>query len=965
MISSVPPEAANSNASLQTINGQEGKLPVDTVGTLEDAFAAASLSDNNGANGSTIDSGSHRNMSKTGGVVCDNSNDIGLNWGRTSHTNEGFHLDDNRGNVNKNESVVDGFNGSATEKCVTPPRKVGQSTSPLHRKRGESIDMFLSMSPSKSLGSEFLKFKNNSLDNLNNTASTGSRGPAMVANSNKVLPPPGIGRDQSPPCSITATTVSGATTSTGSVSPAFNHSSQGHHLPSGGKYGSGILHQNSEQGMLPTKMTIQRHHSHDVRASSNFSTGQELLNMASTSDKNPSQREFFHEPQNNLHEGKHRQHKYQEKPAFPGYGYNNENGHVPQNPTPQPMWQEAVKPSQVFYMAVPMQDGSGQVLQQIEMVQLPGQAPTLMLPTRPGETAPQPITMLQQGGQAPVMMVAPPAVVGGNNNVNNHYGNRRGGHKHSSKKNNSFKHHGGAHVNKCMNGSNLPYNETNNDCGQNLLFHSKGTDNSNMYDRNNLVGGYNSVHQDMIPSSSSTCTDSVELLYSSPHRPPLQDLLGHVRQLSRDQVGCRLLQQALEEEGPTAATCILREGLSFWGEAMVDPFGNYLFQKILEKITVEERVVLIKSVSSRLVNASLNLHGTRSVQKIVELCAMDDVDLSHIHTHRNHLESDSSAKVLTNSLAAAAARLCIDSHGNHVIQRILLKLSYHHSQFVFDSVAASVSDVARHRHGCCVIQRCLDSPPSHARSHLVSRIVENSLELMQDAYGNYVVQYVLDVCSDDDVHAVCESVVGKVNLLAIQKFSSNVMEKCLERCTDRVRKLYVKELCECDRIRELMVDPFGNYVIQRALSVATHSQAVRLVEAMKPHLLSFTSVNGTNPNVEGTRNTAGGRRIMAKISRRFPNFSFINCEGFEGKQQIKITNEPYHEENQMASRGVVMNCRNSHDQHFQQNICNQQIGQYQQQSVNQQHHNFVQSDSNIDFNHLKVNTGDCYYQRHM
>merc|ERR1712238_270185 len=106
------------------------------------------------------------------------------------------------------------------------------------------------------------------------------------------------------------------------------------------------------------------------------------------------------------------------------------------------------------------------------------------------------------------------------------------------------------------------------------------------------------------------------------------------------------------------------------------------------------------------------------------------------------------------------------------------------------------------------------------------------------------------------------------------------------------------------------------------------------VEAMKPHLLSFTSVNGTNPNVEG-------------------------------KQQIKITNEPYHEENQMASRGVVMNCRNSHDPHFQQNICNQQIGQYQQQSVNQQHHNFVQSDSNIDFNHLKVNTGDCYYQRHM
>jgi hypothetical protein len=57
---------------------------------------------------------------------------------------------------------------------------------------------------------------------------------------------------------------------------------------------------------------------------------------------------------------------------------------------------------------------------------------------------------------------------------------------------------------------------------------------------------------------------------------------------------------------------------------MVDPFGNYLFQKILERITPEERVILVKSVSTRLVNASLNLHGTRSVQKIVEVCSVDE-----------------------------------------------------------------------------------------------------------------------------------------------------------------------------------------------------------------------------------------------------------------------------------------------------------------------------------------------------
>jgi hypothetical protein len=252
------------------------------------------------------------------------------------------------------------------------------------------------------------------------------------------------------------------------------------------------------------------------------------------------------------------------------------------------------------------------------------------------------------------------------------------------------------------------------------------------------------------------------------------------------------------------------------------------------------------------------------------MCAIDEADPSP-----GAEGEESSTDILTRALTPAAARLCIDSHGNHVIQRILLKLGHQHATFVFDAVAASVGDVARHRHGCCVIQRCLDSPPSEARGHLVHRIVDNSLDLMQDAYGNYVVQYVLDVCDDSDVHAVCESVVGRVSLLAIQKFSSNVMEKCLERCTDRVKECYLEELSDPERIRELMMDPFGNYVVQRALSVATHAQAVRLVEAMRPHLISSQpgAPYGQRGVAGGMRNTAGGRRIMAKICRRFPNFT--------------------------------------------------------------------------------------------
>jgi hypothetical protein len=493
---------------------------------------------------------------------------------------------------------------------------------------------------------------------------------------------------------------------------------------------------------------------------------------------------------------------------------------------PQAPVQQQMAAPQILYMAVPTPDGRGQMLQPVQVLQIPGGAQTFVLPQTAQMGAPtadanlQPMMVLPSVSQQPVAHTLDPS--------------------------------------------------------------NKGTaqwSNTSQYSRNNekinsqygvdLGGGEDYSSNNRSSPITAAASDAIASIYSSPQRPPLDALLGHVRRLSRDQVGCRLLQQALDEEGSMAATTILNEGISFWGEAMVDPFGNYLFQKILEKITPEERIMLIKSVSSRLVNASLNLHGTRSVQKVVELCAQDEA----LSPETRDEAEGTSADILTSALSPAAARLCIDSHGNHVIQRILLKLGQQHSRFVFDAVAVSVGDVARHRHGCCVIQRCLDSPPSEPRSHLVHRIVENSLELMQDAYGNYVVQYVLDVCGDEDVYAVCESVVGKICLLAIQKFSSNVIEKCLERCSDRVKELYLQELSDADRIRELMMDPFGNYVVQRALSVATHSQAIALVEAMRPHLISSQPGTPHGQRNGGMRNTAGGRRIMAKICRRFPNFT--------------------------------------------------------------------------------------------
>ena len=776
----------------------------------------------------------------------------------------GAHAD-NDGWGNYAVAAQAAFPGSAGKHDAAPSPAVVDNS----HLRNESIDLFLSQSPSQTLGDDVFKFSHPNLPALGSAGASGDEdaaggfrlpgqnlAPGLSSGSNKAtsnsygnmmsVQENPRRRTESPSCSAT-----GTTTSSRSVSPYANSDAGNRgtiHAYRYDSHGPGNMGITSSMDNSASRSGQPSFAEDDGYSNANGSLSHGHGSHPSLTTVDSGHRSPFAKDRGTNLIGGVLNNSSSSSGGSPYDSGYDRSSFAEQAPAPLPAAGGANgQQPQVLYMAVPSPDGRGQVLQPVQMVQLPGQKNYSYVMQQPGAggVVSQPVMGDASLQQHQPSMVLPPLP---NQQSNADYG---------------------GNLNGGVVGGNEPRGADRSRVSGGYAMDNVNTNINRQYD----VSGTHDGFTKSLPRSSSsgqfqtTTAGDAGSLYASPQRPPLDALLGQVRRLSRDQVGCRLVQQALDEEGPMAATLILNEGLPFWGEAMVDPFGNYLFQKILEKITAEERIMLLKSVSMRIVNASLNLHGTRSVQKVVELCALDEQNSTLGPSE------ESAADILTKALAPAAARLCIDSHGNHVIQRILLKLGHKHSKFVFDAVAASVGDVARHRHGCCVIQRCLDSPRTEARSNLVDRIVKKSLELMQDAYGNYVVQYVLDVCADDHVQAVCASVVGKVNLLAIQKFSSNVMEKCLERCGDRTKELYIQEMSNPDRVRELMMDPFGNYVVQRALSVATHAQAVRLVEAMRPHLMNAQTTGPNGQRNGGVRNTAGGRRIIAKICRRFPNFT--------------------------------------------------------------------------------------------
>jgi hypothetical protein len=115
----------------------------------------------------------------------------------------------------------------------------------------------------------------------------------------------------------------------------------------------------------------------------------------------------------------------------------------------------------------------------------------------------------------------------------------------------------------------------------------------------------------------------------------IEDLVGEISSLCKDQHGCRYLQKKLEEGSPEHRDMIFRETFSQFADLMTgalnrspwshhelshhaDPFGNYLCQKLLEFASDEQRNIICESVAPDLVNISLNMHGTRAVQKMID-----------------------------------------------------------------------------------------------------------------------------------------------------------------------------------------------------------------------------------------------------------------------------------------------------------------------------------------------------------
>ncbi|QPG75482.1 hypothetical protein FOA43_002837 [Brettanomyces nanus] len=302
--------------------------------------------------------------------------------------------------------------------------------------------------------------------------------------------------------------------------------------------------------------------------------------------------------------------------------------------------------------------------------------------------------------------------------------------------------------------------------------------------------------------------------------------------MSQDQYGCRYLQKKIDENFAVNFPLIFQSVYQHSTDLMVDPFGNYLIQKLMGSASAEELSLILISIGPSIYKISIDQHGTRACQKMIDC----------LSTPAHH-------RLLETYLSPHIVELIQDLNGNHVIQKCIQKFQDVDLQFIIDLICSNMVAISTHKHGCCVMQKLMNKCNSNQLIQLGCEILNNSISLMQDQFGNYVVQYLISLEIPKLNSQLITIVASYVTELSCQKFSSNVVEKCLKikvykqhKNARQVNPL-LEEILREPTLSNLIKDQYGNYVVQTSMEVSPFEYKVRFAMALDPLLptIKFTS----------------------------------------------------------------------------------------------------------------------------
>ena len=294
-------------------------------------------------------------------------------------------------------------------------------------------------------------------------------------------------------------------------------------------------------------------------------------------------------------------------------------------------------------------------------------------------------------------------------------------------------------------------------------------------------------------------------------------LKGKFILLMKNQQTCRILQFYLDQTKKEIIHLIFKEIANNIKELILDIYANYFCLKIFYFLNKNDRLLFLTNISDNFDELCINKISTYPIQCIIE-----------------KLNTEEEFDLIFNSLKNNLMELCFDIYGTHVIEKILTSFNYekhiiHISNFILDNFISLVNN----SNGLCIVKKeiIIEYKRKNGENFkkLKQLLIDNSLLLIQNPFGNYALQLAIDNWDLEDIKEIVNTFKGKILLLSIQKYSSNVIERCIEKDEQFLNSFIYEISIDNKSFGILMKNNYGNYVIQTALKVSRKNKSIQMM----------------------------------------------------------------------------------------------------------------------------------------
>ena len=332
-------------------------------------------------------------------------------------------------------------------------------------------------------------------------------------------------------------------------------------------------------------------------------------------------------------------------------------------------------------------------------------------------------------------------------------------------------------------------------------------------------------------------------------------ILDNLTIFLKEQNKCRIVQEKLEEKknDPNFIGKFFHNIESVLFEIINHQFGNYVIQKFFDIMINQKNKTLITSffakIQNELFKISVNSYGTRVFQK-----ALEKLDESNYE----NFETEELNTIIHNLIEKHLFPLCFDKNGNHVFQKIIRLFPKTKNDFIYNQLNQSAIEICKLKQGATILQTALKYANESQKSSLLHTILDDISTLINDEYGNYIIQFILELKEKEFNQIIYNYITKNTLSLSKKKFSSNVIDKSIIQDDELSIKL-IKHMIDSKVIPEMIKDQYGNYVIQKALTVTSGSIFMSIIKQIQPVVQTLKQSNI-------------GRKIYEHLMRKYSEY---------------------------------------------------------------------------------------------